>query len=75
MLITAPTLFPEIMDSKAVSNFLNISLSTLNKYIKVYALPKIQVEKNGKLLFKKSQVEKWLDRFQNKPFRKVRNKC
>lgn len=45
------------------------SWTTLNMYIKRYKLPYIQIGKNGYKKFLKSDVLKWLERF-NHPYNK-----
>jgi predicted DNA-binding transcriptional regulator AlpA len=63
----------EILTARKTCELLGCSRSTLEKYIKVYKLPRIQIMWKGKTFFKKSEIIKWQVRF-NSPHSKMLRK-
>jgi len=59
----------DIIDSKQCCELLGISEATLYRYIRSENMPFIQVKKRGKLLFRKAQVVKWIERY-SQPYNK-----
>jgi excisionase family DNA binding protein len=62
----------EILTARQVCEFLGCSRSTLEKYIQVHRLPKVQIIKKGKLFFKRNEIINWQARFNSPHFKMLR---
>jgi excisionase family DNA binding protein len=53
----------EILTAKQACEFLGCSRSTLEKFIRVHRLPRIQIMWKGKNFFRKSEIINWQNKF------------
>lgn len=55
----------EIMTVKECADFLRVEPQWVRKRIKAGKIPFHRLAKNGKILFRRSEVLEWFDRFKN----------